>query len=108
VGLAGVTLLALAVAAVAYVPILRNDTEVLQAEVDTLRTQCSPLTHVALRPTRRRLAHALLPTLDSRCRLRTDLCATGRHRVGCQGRLHVDHADDGSGVARLEVMLPIS
>jgi len=111
VGLAGLLLLALAAAAIAYVPFLQSEAEVLQSEVATLRLQLESAQRTA-RPAGAAQADTLrdlLPTLDTGTRdLRAVFAAAGRHRVELpKGDYTLSHAEDGSGVARLEIVLPI-
>jgi hypothetical protein len=110
-GIAGGALLSLAAATVAYAPVLRDDAEVLQAEVEALRAQLQSAQR-ASRPTGSGQAEALrsmLPTLDMGTRdLRTVFATASRHRVELpKGDYSLNHSEDGSGVARLEVVLPI-
>jgi hypothetical protein len=110
-GLAGLLLLALAAAAVAYVPLLQDETDVMQSEIEALRTQVESARRTA-RPmpaSDEDTLRTLLPTLDTGTRdLRTIFAAARRHRVELQkGDYTLSHTEDGSGVARLEVVLPI-
>ncbi|MBS1133495.1 MAG: putative secretion system transrane protein 2 [Burkholderiaceae bacterium] len=111
VGLLGLMLLVLAAIAVVYVPLLQSESAVLQSEVEALRTQLESARRTA-RPAGAGQAdalRALLPTLDTGTRdLRAVFAAAGRHRVELpKGDYTLSHAEDGSGVARLEVVLPI-
>lgn len=110
-GLAGGALVALAAAAVAYAPVLRSDAQVLQAELEAMRTQLESAQRSS-RPAGSSQAEALrslLPTLDMGTRdLRAVFATAERHRVDLpKGDYSLKHAEDGSGVARLEVVLPI-
>jgi hypothetical protein len=111
VGLSGVLLLVLAATAIVYVPRLKSDVEDLQSEVETLRTQLisaqrTPRPAGAVQADTLR---ALLPTLDTATRdLRTVFAAASRHRIDLpRGDYTLSRAEDGTGVARLEVVLPI-
>jgi hypothetical protein len=111
VGIAGLLLLALAVVAIAFVPLLEREAEDLQAEVETLRAQLESTRRTA-RPTASAQGdtlRALLPELDSAPRdLRTVFAAAGRHKVELpKGDYTLSHTEDGSGAARLEVVLPV-
>lgn len=111
VGLAGLLLLALAAGAVAYVPLLESEAEDLQSQVEALRTQLETTQRTA-RPTALGQAdtlRTLLPPLDMGTRdLRTVFAAASRHRVELpKGDYTLSHTEDGSGVARLEIVLPI-
>lgn len=111
VGMVGLLLLALAAAAVAYVPWLQGETEVLQSEVEALKTQVESARRTT-RPTvigDAETLRTLLPALDTSTRdLRAVFAAARRHRVELpKGDYTLSHVDDGSGVARLEIVLPI-
>ena len=110
-GLAGALLVALSVAAVAYMPLLREDTDARKAEVDALRSQLRstppPSPGSSGGPVER--LRAVLPPMDSATQdLRTVFTVAARHRVDVpKGDYTLHRADDGSGLARLEVVLPI-
>ena len=111
VGLAGVLLLALAAAAIAYVPLLLDEAEHAQSEVEALRTQLQSAQRTS-RPTVASQAgtlRELLPTPDMATRdLRTLFTVAGRHRVDLpKGDYNLKHTEDGSGLAQMEVVLPI-
>lgn len=110
-GLTGLALLGLAAVAVTYIPVVENEAEDLQSQVEALRTQLESAQRTA-RPAgsiQTDTLRALLPALDTSTRdLRAVFAAAGRHRVELpKGDYTLSHAEDGSGVARLEVVLPI-
>jgi hypothetical protein len=110
-GLAGALLVALSLAVAGYAPVLREDTEVRKADVEALRTQLRS-TQQASPATGRGPVESLrsvLPPMDSATHdLRTVFATAARHRVDVpKGDYTLHHADDGSGLARLDLVLPI-
>lgn len=110
-GLAGVLLLALAAAAMAYAPLLQSEAETLRAEVEALQTELRSAQRTS-RPADRsqvETLRALLPPLETGTRdLRAVFAAAGRHRVDLpKGDYTLHRSEDGSDLARVDVVLPI-
>ena len=110
-GVAGGLLLALAAAAVAYAPFLRDDTETLHADVAALRTSLQSANRKRV-PSDRGQAETLrtlLPPLEAGTRdLRTVFAAASRHRVALpKGEYTLHRSEDGSELARMDVVIPV-
>lgn len=110
-GLTGALLIALSVAALGYAPLLREDTDARKAEVEALRMQLQSMQQAspgtgggAVERLR-----AVLPPMDAATHdLRTVFEVAARHRVDVpKGDYTLHRADDGSGLARLDLLLPI-
>jgi hypothetical protein len=110
-GVVGGLLLVVAAAAVAYAPFLRDDAKTLHADVEALRTslQSANRTRVPSDRGQAETLRTLLPPLESGTRdLRTVFAAASRHHVALpKGEYTLHRAEDGSELARLDVVIPI-
>lgn len=110
-GLTGIVLLALAATAAAYAPLLQSEAETMRADVEALQTDLRSAQRTT-RPADRsqvEALRALLPPLESGTRdLRAVFAAAGRHRVDLpKGDYTLHRSEDGSDLARMDVVLPI-